>query len=175
MTTARSRQTRLPPRGFSLLEIVIALTILAAMIALAVPGYKALTRRGQVNQQMRYLMDDLAFARSQAGSGYVMQPSQARVRSAGVRILSTTSYEVIATDSPTGSSPTNTDILKVVVFNNTSNVQFTNPTTFPTDIMFKSNGTLASGSPALTVLKDATTNNSKTLTIALTGVVRIAY
>jgi type IV fimbrial biogenesis protein FimT len=161
-------------RGFSILEIVVTVAIVAVVVSIGIPGYFAMMHRGQANQQMRFVVDDLALARSQAGTGGTLASAPTvHVRSAGVRLVSATSYEIIQTDSITGQNPTNLDIIKIVNLSSSSGIAFTSPSSFPTDIMFKSNGTLASGSPSQVVLHDAQSHLDKTLQISLTGSVRM--
>src|SRR5215467_7028641 len=101
-------------RGFTLLEIMVALAIVALICGIALPSYYAMMHRGQVNQQIRHVLDDLAYARQVAGAGNQMTSSRTdNVRSASFRILSNTQYEIVTNSGPSGTGSAS-DIIRVV-------------------------------------------------------------
>jgi prepilin-type N-terminal cleavage/methylation domain-containing protein len=175
----RSRRSR----GFSLLEIVIVIAIVALILTIGIPSYFAAMHRGRANQQIRMLMDDFSSARAYASTGNTMTAnSAANVRSAGIRVLSARSYEIIQTDSPSGggtgytspcATPPCTDVVKVVTFANESGLVFSSPSSYPSDVFFKANGTIVPGGMDTFVVRDTTNGVQKTIAISMTGSVRI--
>jgi type IV fimbrial biogenesis protein FimT len=53
-------------RGFTLLELMIALTILAILTALAVPSFTSLNNRSRLTSQANELLSGIQFARAEA-------------------------------------------------------------------------------------------------------------
>lgn len=61
ITANRKRQ-----RGFTLIEMMITISIAAILLSLAVPSFSAMQRRSQINTQTNALVSGLALARSEA-------------------------------------------------------------------------------------------------------------
>ncbi|RAO75196.1 GspH/FimT family pseudopilin [Dyella jiangningensis] len=60
------RDRLLPSRGVTLVELVIALAVLAIVVTLVAPSWKGLLRRHHVNAAAEMLRSDLAYARHEA-------------------------------------------------------------------------------------------------------------
>ena len=52
--------------GFSLLELMVVITIVAVLMALGVPSYRYVTNSNRVSAEVNALLGDLQFARSEA-------------------------------------------------------------------------------------------------------------
>ena len=52
--------------GFSLVELMVVITIVAVLLALGVPSYRYVTNSNRVSSEVNALLGDLQFARSEA-------------------------------------------------------------------------------------------------------------
>ena len=57
---------RLVTRGFSMVQLMVTLTIIAILTGLAVPGYRYVTTSTRISGEVNNLLGDLQFARYQA-------------------------------------------------------------------------------------------------------------
>jgi two-component system, OmpR family, sensor histidine kinase TctE len=65
-------------RGYSLVELIVTMTIVAIVIGIAVPSYKYVTNSNRVSAEVNLLLGDLQYARSEAvkeGSTVTVCPS----------------------------------------------------------------------------------------------------
>lgn len=87
---------RAQTRGFSLLEMMIAMVILVVAGGIAIPYFTSLRRDRALHTQARLLVARFAKARSLAASGQRDSSwgEGARTVNAGVRIVSSTGYEL---------------------------------------------------------------------------------
>jgi type IV fimbrial biogenesis protein FimT len=53
-------------RGYSLVELIVTMTIVAIVIGIAVPSYKYVTNSNRVSAEVNLLLGDLQYARSEA-------------------------------------------------------------------------------------------------------------
>lgn len=53
-------------KGFTLLELMVALTVASVLVVIAVPSFRDLLRRNQVSSASNALLADLSYARSEA-------------------------------------------------------------------------------------------------------------
>ena len=55
-------------QGFSLVELMVAITILGVLLAIALPGFQSFVTQNRLTAQINELVGDLSFARNQAGA-----------------------------------------------------------------------------------------------------------
>lgn len=55
-------------RGFTLIELLISLLVLAALLMLALPGYRSFVNSNRLTAQANELVSDFSMARSEAGA-----------------------------------------------------------------------------------------------------------
>lgn len=55
-------------QGFSLVELMVAITILGVLLAIALPGFQSFVTSNRLTAQINELVGDLSFARNQAGT-----------------------------------------------------------------------------------------------------------
>jgi len=103
-------------RGFSLLELVFVMAIMAILAAIAVPRYGQAIARHQVAMAARRVAADLEYAAARAGTSsssltVVFSPGANRYQMSGVPDLRDPSrdYTVVLTDSPFRSSMASAD------------------------------------------------------------------
>ncbi len=132
-------------RGFSMIEVVSAVSIVGLVVSLGVPAFTKLKRSDDLYAAAGNLSAQLSRARMLAGSGYRagLTPWTAtdRTKSAGVRVASTTRYTVFVDRDST----TNGDELDVVVVDLTrisrdAHVTLVSPAP-GSEVRFRANGT----------------------------------
>jgi type IV fimbrial biogenesis protein FimT len=65
LVNAMTRSAR-RPHGFSLLELMITITVVAILLAIAVPSFRDVIRRNQVSSASNELLASIAYARTEA-------------------------------------------------------------------------------------------------------------
>jgi Tfp pilus assembly protein FimT len=174
-------------RGFSLLEMVIIVTVVALLLGLAIPAVTATLQRGRTNSAFRKLMDDIAFTRAEAASARTMASGE-RVLTAALRFTGNQGYDVVAIGQTTsevvksvnmGDNGVHLEFAQVSTGGGlmTFAAQVDSITTDADDdvsdeINFRSNGSLSNGAISELSLRDPDTGRQFRLQISLTGVVR---
>jgi prepilin-type N-terminal cleavage/methylation domain-containing protein len=165
-------------RGFTLIEVVVVVAIVAILAAFAVPNFIESIERNEQSGQIRRMLADLQLARMQAvkhptfgagggsgsGGGF---GTPVRAKSSGVRILSPTSYIVFISDADDAVGG-NEMTVNAVSFPQGVRLQIVSPTP-PSEIRFRSNGTLVPGSPNVLRLVDPTTSKAYDIPLLATG------
>ena len=173
-------------RGFSLIEVMIVISIIAVVAAIAIPGLHQSMRKQRVRTETRLLMSALREARGIAlsrtsvpglqcigagnggsggggGTAYDCLP-----KTIGLRLTSPTSYEIVA------QVPGNEVILQIVDLREQHpdtevSIESPPPTTI---VRFTGQGTLASAAPPF-VIRDLSTDEVHTINVTLAGSVSI--
>lgn len=161
-------------RGFSLLEIVIALAIIAVLAAICIPLLSASQKRSRLKQAARDLGAHLGLARSLAGSGRgdASWQSSDRVVNGGVRLISPTQYAVfIDRNELLDGDEVDTVVVDFSARDPSSELRIVSPVA-PAEIRFRANGTLLSASMVDVVVEDAGTGEQRTVRVTLGGVAR---
>lgn len=182
MTIARSRRspgTRGPRRGFSLLELMIVVALVAVLGAIAVPFSESYRRSQQLRDASRMLMTNLRSARSAAVSGANLQGfggvGDVRARVAGIRIDSDSSYLVYVEGGQAALGNVEVVTLRTVSFLADlpgSQLRIAAPAP-GSEIRFTSQGRLTDGSPTLVRLEDPSSGLVKEIQISLAGAPRL--
>lgn len=158
-------------RGFSILELVTVMAIVAVTIALSMPLFARTQRRDDLRRAARSLIGDLNRARSLAASGYrtnVSPPWAPTDRSvnAGVTIVSPNTYALFIDRDGT----TDGDEITVAVMSLPNFMTITSPLPGQ-EIRFRPNGTVVA--PANFVIADAEQGMSRTIIVSGGGAARI--
>jgi type IV fimbrial biogenesis protein FimT len=157
-------------KGFTLVEMMVTISVLAIVGSIAIPSLGRLQDRGRAQSYIRALAGDITLARIRATSGEQLTPG-VNSRSGGLRVDTERSYQVYLTDTTDGTSAAPA-VIRVVEIPEEINVTITSPAPGES-VRFRSNGTLVFGSPAEIQVHDAAENKTYRLEISLTGTVRI--
>lgn len=160
-------------RGFSLLELVIAVAIVGILTAVAVPALRSSRTRSEVNDAARRLSSNLASARSLAAKGQTAGPPWGvgdRTVTAGVRIISQTQYAVFIDRDANAGDEIDVTVVDLLVSDPNSPVRITAPA--PSEIRFRSNGQLTSGNAVDITVSNPGVGISKNLTVSVGGITK---
>src|SRR5438128_2046829 len=102
-------------RGFTLLEIIIVLSIIALILTLGIPQFWQAKKRSALRSAARLALENIKQARTIAGSGANMQGGLGIARYGGISVLSSTSYGVVL-DANTNPSDGNELVTRVIDF-----------------------------------------------------------
>lgn len=91
----RSRVTRYKAQGFTLMELVIVIAIMAILAAIAAPNYTSFMAQRRLNGAARQIMSDLMHARMQA----VNQNNEFKIT-----FVNSHEYQILDDDNGNGSS-----------------------------------------------------------------------
>jgi prepilin-type N-terminal cleavage/methylation domain-containing protein len=163
-------------RGFTLLEIIIAISIVALILTLGIPQFWNAKKRSQIRGAARLALENIKQARVLAGSGTSMQSGLGIARYSGISVLSPTSYGVIL-DANTVPNDGNEAVLRIIDFRTdepaTTLTIAWNPTLSGNVLYFQSNGQVWTPSPPNLVITDSLSGFTQTIQIAQSGTAKI--
>jgi prepilin-type N-terminal cleavage/methylation domain-containing protein len=162
-------------RGFSLLEIIIALAMLAVLTSIAVPYFRGVQQRALIHSIARELNGDLMNARVNATSGMAVPGAgaNARAKSAGITITSPFTYDIWLSPQI---APGGEVVLRSVDFHMShgpsASTQIDSPAV-GTQIRFQNDGMIPTPLPGDILLHDTVTKMNITLKLQAVGRVLI--
>jgi prepilin-type N-terminal cleavage/methylation domain-containing protein len=159
-------------RGFTLIEVMLVVAVLAVFAAIAVPNLNESFRRSSINSFVRALQEDIARAHTVATSNTrAKSVPSAQIRSAMIRFQDASSYELVVSDAPTGANPTVEETWKVVSL--PDGLRLVEPIALPQNLIFRSNGAMMGDSASRIVLEDTNDHRLLTLEISMMGTVKL--
>ena len=157
-------------RGFSLLELMVTVAILALIIAVAIPMFGRTKEKNELRYTATRLVGDCSKARALAGSGKadVQAWGQGvRAQMAGIRFINTTQYAIfVDRDTRANGAATEADIEVVDIASNNEPFEFVNP---PAAVRFRKNGTLVAPPDIDIILRNRNTNERRTVRVTFGG------
>jgi type IV fimbrial biogenesis protein FimT len=163
-------------RGFSLLELIMTMSVAAILLTIAIPSFRYVTNSNRVASEVNGLLGDLQFARAEAikeGKNITVCPSTDQV-TCSKSVDWETGWIVFADSNPPGYAvPAGTTALRIQTkFSSSDTFQATNDLIW---VIFNRNG-YAQGVAAGTTLIELQTNPvtnawTRCLTISFTGAV----
>lgn len=109
-------------RGFSLLELMVTTTVMAILLAIALPSFRDVIHRNQVSSASNELLASLAYARTEAitrGQLVSMCPSSSGTSCAGSKAFES-GWIVYTYPAGTASANTNYDAIKSTLLRTTT-------------------------------------------------------
>jgi prepilin-type N-terminal cleavage/methylation domain-containing protein len=164
-------------RGFTLVEIIVAVSIVALIAALTIPAMSRSTKKSQLRSAARVALESIKQARTAAGSGTSIG-GVGITRFGAFAVLSATRYGVYIDVDSTPSNGTE-QMVKVVDVaadhtDNTLSFAWNPPGTLAGDALyFQSNGFVYPAVPPSLVITDSSSNQSLTVVIAQSGIAHI--
>lgn len=161
-------------RGFSLLEIVITVAIVALLAAVAYPFFTNSIEKGKLNDVTKRMLAHFTKARNLAASGQTDSSwgGGDRTITALVRIESATGYTVyIDRDDVWDGDEVAVQVVDFTISDPGSDIRITAPAPL-TVIRFRSNGTLTGGGQVDITLTD--NNRTRNLRVTVGGLTKIS-
>lgn len=173
----RSRRSRRSSRrGYSMLELLVVISITGLMAGLALPQVAAQLREGRLNTTTRQVANDLRRARALAVSGRVITASSGpmasvKARVAGIRFDSATRYAVFLDpdDDPANFNEVDVKTVDLEQIDLEGHLLISQPAT-GTQIRFRRNG--STGRQEL-VISDPGQNKRRRIVVTAAGQTRI--
>lgn len=161
-------------RGFTLLELLIAIAVAAILLAVAIPSYRSVVQRNSIAANVNDLVGDLNYARSQAvtrGQDVYICSSKDQVKCNGGTNWST-GWVVYAAIDPSASAPAPTTDNRLRVHSATAS-------DFTLDakgnaLSFNSSGFAVGGGDTFTA-KASDVNRTTRIAVAVTGRIEIEH
>ncbi len=163
-------------RGFTLVEIVVALSLVALLAILTIPAMSRSTKKSQLRSAARIALESIKQARTAAGSG--TNTPAGITRFGALAILSPTRYGVYVDVDATPSNG-NEQMVKVVDLaadhtDNSLSLAWSPAGALAGDALyFQSNGFVYPAVPPSLVITDSYSNQSLTIVIAQSGTAHI--
>lgn len=168
MSTRGKYPIGLPPRGFTLMELIVTLAVAAVFVAIAVPSYRATINRNSVATQVNDFLAALNYARSEAITrGLVVRMCKS---GDGANCANSGGWQqgwLVYTDVDNDKSPTTSDILRIASALGGGTTMLGNANV-DDDVRFDANG-FALGNNGTIFACDSDGDNLTNITIASSG------
>lgn len=171
--TMHNRKRARTARGFSLMEIMVVVSIVALLAGIAVPAFTTLREKAQLRSTANRLVGDFKEARVLAGSGRQNMPTWLptdRVEMAGIRFLPGATQYAIFADTDATLNGNEVDIRVVDITTDATTFQFVLP---PLEVRFRRVGTLVAPPDMNIVLQNTNTGEQRTVRVTYGGKVSI--
>jgi len=155
-------------RGFSLLEIVVVVAIVALLLAVAIPSFTRSRQNANIESEISALSGRLTRSRVLATRGEVIDTAvpPTASRSAGLRIAANNAYVLYVSTAADGVGGTER-VVEASQFPPESDLTIIEPAVGAA-VRFRHNGTLVTGGPTRVVLRDGA-GRQHVLNLTLTG------
>ncbi|MCA9554786.1 MAG: prepilin-type N-terminal cleavage/methylation domain-containing protein [Myxococcales bacterium] len=159
-------------RGFSLLEIVVVISIVGILAGIAIPAFGTLRQKAQLRSAANRLVGDFKEARVLAGSGRQNMPTwpaNARVEMAGIRFISPTQYAIFAdSDATANGNEVLIRVVDITAYNDTFHFL-----PGPPEVRFRRSGTLVAPPDIDIFIRNSSTSDQRTVRVTYGGKVSI--
>ncbi|MCB9650636.1 MAG: prepilin-type N-terminal cleavage/methylation domain-containing protein [Deltaproteobacteria bacterium] len=149
-------------RGFSLLEIVVVISIVGILAGIAIPAFGTLRQKAQLRSAANRLVGDFKEARVLAGSGRQNMPTwpaNARVEMAGIRFISPTQYAIFAdSDATANGNEVLIRVVDITAYNDTFHFL-----PGPPEVRFRRSGTLVAPPDIDIFIRNSSSSEQRTV------------